>query len=378
MLKWLTGQTRSMYIARPDEAANLLIFRHPDQTIPRGAKLTVRADECALFYREGKFVDRLDAGTYLLDTMNVPFLGHLLVDPLTGGNHFIAEVYFISLNEVQVGFPRAPLAQCTDRNSRNVVTVQGQFAYSIAIRNPILLLNHIAGQSPSSDDAVLTLANGRLANTMRSIVGRKAAQSPVLDIVSNVDSESISAEVIAALRDEMTGMGLELRRILDLNLSLDASSFELLQAFGKQEAEIALQRKGAELANQPGFAEFNYAQGQRAALEGLGKGFSQGNAGFGIGTGFGGDLTRSPHATGAAPPARARGSILAGPLSYYVMKDGMEQGPFKARQVVNLAILNSVPLEKIEIRREDDPPGTLIPANSEPEIVSEFKRRSPG
>ena len=71
-------ETRSFYIARPPEYAERLIYLHPARSVPRGAKLTVRPDECALFFREGKLIGKIDTGTYLLDTANLPFLGHLL------------------------------------------------------------------------------------------------------------------------------------------------------------------------------------------------------------------------------------------------------------------------------------------------------------
>lgn len=54
---WLTNETKSLYIARPDEFANDLIYLHPDKSIPRGTKLTVRSNECALFFREGQISD---------------------------------------------------------------------------------------------------------------------------------------------------------------------------------------------------------------------------------------------------------------------------------------------------------------------------------
>ena len=38
------------------------------------AQLTVEADECAIFFRDGKVVKVMDAGRYTLDSSNLPFL----------------------------------------------------------------------------------------------------------------------------------------------------------------------------------------------------------------------------------------------------------------------------------------------------------------
>ena len=77
--------TQELFIARPDEAKGQLVYKHPDPTIPMKAQLTVGQDECALFYKNGTFVGRVDKGTHTLETSNIPFLSNL-IDSFTGGN----------------------------------------------------------------------------------------------------------------------------------------------------------------------------------------------------------------------------------------------------------------------------------------------------
>ena len=54
---------REMAIARPDGNSDL-IYKHPDKTVPRFAQVTVRADEWAVFAREGRPAGTLDAGRH--------------------------------------------------------------------------------------------------------------------------------------------------------------------------------------------------------------------------------------------------------------------------------------------------------------------------
>ena len=90
---------QELFIARPDEAKGLMVYKHPDPTVPNKAQITVGQDECALFYKDGVFIGRLDAGAHKLETGNIPFLNRL-VDTFTGGNLYRAELWFISLREV--------------------------------------------------------------------------------------------------------------------------------------------------------------------------------------------------------------------------------------------------------------------------------------
>ena len=54
MFDKIFNATKAQYIARPESAATDLVYLHPDTTVPRGAKLTVRSDETAIFFREGQ------------------------------------------------------------------------------------------------------------------------------------------------------------------------------------------------------------------------------------------------------------------------------------------------------------------------------------
>ena len=174
-LNFFTKETKSFYIARPAEAARDLIYLHPDKSIPRGAKLTVRSDECALFFREGKYIGTIKPGTTtLIDTANIPFLGHGLIDAFTDGNHFLTEIFFVLLSEVIIPLFSVPLGQYMDLNSRNVVSVNGSFQYTIRVQEPLKLISAIGGQSAYSQDAILQIFNGRMINGLRKMVGQRA------------------------------------------------------------------------------------------------------------------------------------------------------------------------------------------------------------
>ncbi len=99
IISFIKGGVAELAIARPDSAKDFWVYKHPDQTIPMKAQLTVDSDELALFFKDGKFVGSFSAGRHTLDASNIPFLGQL-VDKFTGGNVFICEVYFVTTREM--------------------------------------------------------------------------------------------------------------------------------------------------------------------------------------------------------------------------------------------------------------------------------------
>lgn len=384
MLGFFTKETKSFYIARPAEAARDFIYLHPDTSIPRGAKITVKSDECALFFSEGKYVGTINPGTTTtLDTNNIPFLGHWLINKFTGGNHFIAEIYFVLITEVIVPVHSEPLGQYQDLNSKNVVALNGSLQYSIRIVDPLKVMTTLSGQSGYAQTAVIQFFNGRLLNGLRRMVGQRALSSPMLNVVSNIDSEQISTELIQFLKDEFELSGIFVSRMFDLTLALDSESLAELKRFGREESNLALQSKGAQIANQQGFAEFNIVQGQRAALEGMGQGLATGKGTMLMGMGLGGNLTNVR--SGGASLTRSSGlegggfnktsASLAAPRNYFMQTPAGENGPMSSRQVALFAISNKKPLFEVQIRGDDDPMGSYFPADAEPTVVTEYSRR---
>jgi membrane protease subunit (stomatin/prohibitin family) len=375
---WIADETKSFYIARPENASGLLIYQHPDKSIPRGTKITVRSDECALFFREGKFVARINAGTELLDTANLPFLGHLLIDSFTDANHFICELFFVSLKESILNLSSHELGQYRDLNSSNVVAVQGALSYTVKVNDPVKIITQLGGQSANSANAIQEILNGRMLNFLRKAVATLSQRVPILSIVSNLDAEAISLEIRGTSDLEFSPMGIGLGRIYNLHMSLDEVSLDLLRDYGKQEANLSLQEKGSRIANNPGFSEFNLVQGQRAALEGFGQGMASGNGPMVMTGGIGMDLTRRSAPSSFVPRVTRTGaSVLNAQAMFLVSGERGMSGPFSARQVALMVISKNQELADLSIRSTEDAEDVLFPANLEPLIVSEYNRRKP-
>ena len=378
---WLKRETKSQYIARPPEAAHQLVYYHPDRSVPRGAKLTVRSDECALFFREGQYIGRVDAGTTVLDTANIPFLGHLLLDGFTGANHFICEIFFVTLREVIEEVPEFEVGQFIDNNSRNVVKVLASLNYTVRVTDPPLLITGLGGQNAQSGEVVGQILAGRTATALRQSVASRAQTRAILDVVSNIDVDAIGNELVAAARAEFKPLGLEVVRAFDLRLDLDDESRERLVEFGKRESNLAYQAKGASIANQDGFTQFNAVQGQLAAMEGLGKGLGTGNSPMVLSGnlgGMGGGFAAPPS---FAPQRRDFGgasSPISQEVSFILVDPKGDKGPYTARQLALVLIAEGLDPQTTTIRRSDDPANMGFTADLEPLVMAEIQKRRRG
>ena len=384
MFNWIKKQTQALYIARPDEAANELIWAHPDRSIPRGSKITVRSDEIALFFREGQFKGKIPPGTVLMDSANIPFLGSL-IDEFTGGNQFITELYFCKTSETQVTLNQASLGQFTDLLSTNLVSLYGGLEYSVVVKDPERLISGIGGQNLFTSGLAIEKLNGRVNNVIRTVVGQLSKTSQITDITSGAQTETLANSVNQRLSEEFLGMGVGLIRIMNLIISMDSESEDILREFGKQRADLRLQEMGAQAATQDGFAEYNLIQGQRQALEGLGAGMATGSSpilmGGGLGGGLGANLTNTPRSRvsrdAVNASSRRSGSPVRGEKKFFYVLDEREQGPVNARNLALVALSKNISLSDLQVRSEDDTPGETFAAEFEPLIRDEYNRRKP-
>jgi len=358
MFNWIKNESRSLYIARPDAAANELIWSHPDRSIPRGAKITVRSDEIALFFREGKYIGRISPGTVLMDTANVPFLGHLLVDQFTGGNQFITELYFCKTSETQISLHNENIGQYTDALSANLISLFGGLEYTLIASDPERLIQGIGGQNISSSDLAIEKFNGRVNNILRNIVGQLAKTHQITDITSGSLTDLISTTLQEKLADEFSSMGVKLVRLLNLVITLDPQSEQLLREFGKRRSDLRIQELGAQLATQDGFADFNLIQGQRQALEGLGDGLATGNSPILMGgIGMNANLTGSPRSRvtrSSSSSTIGKSGPIRGERKFFYIFNDREEGPLTARNLALLSLSKNISLQDLMIRAEDN------------------------
>lgn len=348
----LLGGVKEQYIARPQEASHELVYRHPNQNIPRGAKLTVRSDERVLFFQHGKLIGTLSAGEHTIASGVIPFLDALVVRPLTGGDHFVTELFFVRETEHIHHVVGRDLGTFNDIASRHVVTVCFSARFAVRVTDPAALITTLGGQWEGASNRIGEFLDARIRSLLSAVVGRMLSTMPVLQIVSSQHNEAVGQHVQQLAAPEFRLNGLELVRFLDLELQLDKGSADALRDFGNAQAELSIQREGASIAGQPGFANYHLVQGQRAALEGLGQGLATGRMGPVLGFGGVGMMPPAlgmPPATGGFIPRPANtlpmqtstldvtAPRLPGPLetSWHLRTERGSEGPFTASQLAN-------------------------------------------
>lgn len=306
----IKGEAKRNFIARADEAKDDIIYKYPENNVRMLTQLTVDADETALFVKDGKVEGRLGPGRHTLDTSNIPFLSRLL-EKFTGGNLFLAEIFFVSLREFTGVKFGGPVGDVRDPETGLGIGTMVYGDFSLKVTDPEKLVVGLVGLRQAGNDEFLGWFKNQVLKITRDRVAELLVKKkwPLLDVTSGAYAEEMETEIISGLKPHVDAYGLTVVRLGNFHISI------------KEEDELTLKKLSKDVAYSKLAGGFqSYAQGQAmlGAAEGMAKGGeASGTAlqGMGLGVGFGmaqqfaqGQQAqqRPPEQPAAAPPVDAR------------------------------------------------------------------------
>lgn len=305
IISFIKGGVAELAIARPDSAKDHWVYKHPDQTIPMKAQLTVDSDEVALFFKDGKFVGGFSAGRHTLDASNIPFLGQL-IDKFTGGNVFICEVFFVNTREMpsikfgtSIGDVQDPQTQLRVR-----LMVYGEF--SAKVIDPTRFVIGLVGQRATTNDSFLGWFKSQVQKTMKDGIAELIVKEnwPMMKVTSGAYTDEIEAATLTNVRKHIEPYGVEIIRFGDFSISMDQADKERLDKLVERMAYINA------TGGMAGYQQLAQAEMMMGAAEGMKKGGSgAGLEGAGIGMGFAmaGQMANMMGGMGGGGAARQQG-----------------------------------------------------------------------
>ncbi len=282
----LKSEAQRNFIARADEAKNQIIYKYPERNIRLMTQLTVQADEVAIFVKDGVVAGKLGAGKHNLDTNNVPFLSSLL-EKVTGGNLFVAEVYFVTTREFpQVKFG-GPIGDTRDPETGLAIGTMVYGDFSMQVTNPEQLLVGMVGLRKADNEEFIGWFKSQVLKVTRDRIAELLVKKkwPLLDVTSGAYTEEIETEVMAGLGTHTATYGVSIVRFGNFTISIKPEDEATLKKLSK---DVAYSRLAG------GFQQYAQGQAMLGAAEGMAKGGGEGGGGsgqalggMGMGMGFG-------------------------------------------------------------------------------------------
>jgi membrane protease subunit (stomatin/prohibitin family) len=283
IISFIKGGVSELAIARPDSAKDFWVYKHPDQTIPMKAQLTVDSDEVALFFKDGKFVGSFSAGRHTLDASNIPFLGQL-IDKFTGGNVFICEVYFVTTREMPSIKFGTSIGDVLDPQTKLRVRLMVYGEFSAKVIDTTKFVIGLVGQRATTNDTFLGWFKSQVQKTMKDGVAELIVKQdwPMLKVTSGAYTSEIEEQTLKDVRKNIEPYGVEIIRFGDFSISMDQADKERLDKLVERMAYINA------TGGMAGYQQLAQAEMMMGAAEGMKKGGGAGTGleGAGIGMGF--------------------------------------------------------------------------------------------
>jgi membrane protease subunit (stomatin/prohibitin family) len=279
----LKAEAQRNFIARGDEAKDYIIYKYPEQNVRMLTQLTVGADEVALFVKDGVVVGQLGPGRHSLDTNNVPFISRLL-EKVTGGNLFIAEIYFVTVREFPSIKFGGPIGEMRDPDSGLGIGTMVYGDFSLKVTDAQKLVVGLVGMRKASNDEFLSWFKSQVLKVTRDRIAELIVKKkwPLLDVTSGAYTEEIETEVVAGCKPHVEPYGISIIRFGNFTTSIKPEDEATLKKLTKDVAY-------SKLAG--GFQQYAQGQAMLGAAEGMAKGGGEGAGGalqgMGMGMGFG-------------------------------------------------------------------------------------------
>jgi membrane protease subunit (stomatin/prohibitin family) len=236
IMDFVKAGVKEMMLARPDDKKNLIVWKWPDQNIPMFSQLTVDSDECAVFFKNGQCFGVLPGGQrHTLSTQNLPFLNNF-VNEFTGGNIFIAEIFFVKTTPVRSIPVGGPIGDMIDPLTGEMVGPRMFGEFSVVVTDPAKFIIGYVGQAAAGDnDEVLDWVKGLFLMGVKQTLG-EVCEVEGKSVLQTVSLTQQLAQRFVQRCVSLEDIGMRVHQMGNFNINFNADDKKRLQ---EANAEVA-------------------------------------------------------------------------------------------------------------------------------------------
>ena len=196
-----------------DETGFQLVHRIPESgsgEIKWGAQLTVRENQAAVFFYQGKALEVFGGGRHTLKTANIPLLTKIAAIPWGMTSPLRAEVYFVNMkifSNLKWG-TRDPVA--FKDSELGLIRLRAFGVFNVRVTQPLLLINRLVGtQGLFTTESIEDYLNQVIVSRFNDVMGEQIESIFTLPSLY----QELSEHLVKHLQDDFNHFGLGLTHL---------------------------------------------------------------------------------------------------------------------------------------------------------------------
>ena len=307
------------------------VYKFPSDDLRIGTQLVVYPAQTAFFVKGGQICDEFTAGTYTIQTNNIPILNKLINIPFGGSSPFKADVWFVNnITKLDMKWGTPQPIQLEDPKYGIIVPVRAFGQYGIKISNPRTFMETLIGNMTSFNaDKINDYFKGKMIAQLSSLITQKMTEEKQSIVNINAQLMVMSQFCQEKLAQYFAQYGIELVdfSFMSINVPHDDPSFKKLKEAIDKAAQLKIVGRDIYQMDRS-FDVMEKAAGNEGSMGGVA------NMGMGLGVGMNlgnqmGAMMGQNMNTNVAPPPIPQST------TYYVAVNGQQQGPYDVNTISN-------------------------------------------
>ncbi|NBJ65234.1 SPFH domain-containing protein [bacterium c-19] len=259
-----------------------LIYKYPSEKIVLGSQLIVQEGQNAIFVKNGMIADVFSAGTYKLNTDNLPIINGLVNLPYGGETPFSAEIYFVN-TAVRLDIHWGTIDPIPLIDPKYYVKLRirafGQMGLKVAEAQPIF--SKVIGGMPKADivkfDKIKEYFRGILVLKVKSAIADAIITNKISALEISAKLEDLSEQVCEEVKPEFEQYGFYVSNLYIQSINFPEEDFEKINKLLEDKAAFEIMGEGRYTTKR----SFDVYEGAANNQNGVAGVFAAGGFGFG-------------------------------------------------------------------------------------------------
>jgi membrane protease subunit (stomatin/prohibitin family) len=222
-----------------------IIYKHPKNNFVAGSQLIVGEGQAAIFVKGGQVCDLFNAGTYTLDSRNLPILQSITNIPFGGKTPFTAEIFFLNtVSKLNILWGTSTPIQVIDPKYFIKLRIRAFGQLGLKLSDYTLFLRELIGVVSPNEiikyEKIMEFFKGLLIQKIKTIIADIIINQKISALEITPKLEEISSLAKEKITPEFNKFGLSIVNFFITSINFPDDDFNQINEILKDKAQFEI------------------------------------------------------------------------------------------------------------------------------------------